>query len=117
MNPRVLNTFALVSCTLFLCANIVFDIWDSPEHPLDYRVFYIPLSVMIFSLVLLVKDYAKKNGGKVYVFWWFFLWMSTGQLVKFIIFNPYIQLVSDYLFLALAIIGVIIKVWKLKRKK
>lgn len=117
MNPRILNIFGLLSCALFLCANIVFDIWDTPGHPLDYRLFYIPLSIMIFALILLAKDYARKAGGGIYIFWWGFSWLSVGQVVKFIIFNPYIQMVSDYLFLSLVIIGAIIKLWKLKHKK
>lgn len=117
MNTRFLHICGLVSCALFLIGNIAFDILDKPESPADYRIYYIPLSLMVFILILMAKDYAKKESKAVFILWWFFFWLSIGQIVKFIIFNPFIQMVSDYLFLGLASIGTIIKLCKLKYKK
>jgi hypothetical protein len=117
MNKRFLHIAGLFSCFCFLVGNILFDVLDTPLHPADYRLYYIPLSVMIFVLVALAKDYAKKESHVVFIFWWFFFWLSVGQMVKFAIFNPYIQMVSDYLFLALTGTGTIIKLCQLKAKK
>lgn len=68
-------------------------------------------------MVLMAHDASKKNGGIIQILWWGFLWLSFGQIVKFLGFNPFVTMVSDYLFLSLVIIGTIIKLWKLKRKK
>ena len=117
MNTRFLHTCALFGCSLFLGGNIVFDLYDTPQHPADYRIFYIPFSVMVFTLVVLARDYAKKEGKVILIFWNFFLWMSIAQIVKFVGFNPFIKMISDYLFLTVASIGTIIKLWRLKSEK
>jgi len=100
---------ALLTCGLYLAANIVYDWLDTPEQPADYRIYYIPLSLMIFALILNGKKHAS-NKAKPY--WWAFMWLAIGQLVKFILFNPFLQMLSDYGFLLLVVIGLIYKLIK-----
>lgn len=117
MNVRILNINALLSCLSFLVGNITYDWMTTPTHEADYRIFYIPLSYMVFSLVLLGKDYAKKQGGKIYVFWWSFWWLSIAWVIKFLLFYPYLQMLSDYGFLGMVIIGTVYKLYNVKVKK
>lgn len=117
MNQRFLNILALLGCLSFLVGNIAYDWLDTPDSPANPNIFYLPFSVMVFSLILLCYDYAKKQNKIIGIFWWFFLWMSIGQLVKFILFNPFHQLISDYAFLTLALLGVLYKLYQIKFKK
>ncbi len=106
---RQTQIFTLLCCAFFLAGNIAYDWLDTPENPADYRIFYVPLSLMIFALILNGKKNATKQTEP---YWWFFLWLSIGQMVKFLIFNPYLQMLSDYGFLALVTIGLTIKLIK-----
>ncbi len=104
-----MNKFALISCLCFLVGNITFDILDTPEHPADYRIYYLPLSIMIFALILVAR---KSTVGTMRTIWSFFMWLAVGQVVKFLITNPFIQMISDYLFLAIVTIGTLYKLAK-----
>ncbi len=115
MNVRFLNIMALIGCGCYLAGNISYDILYNEGKEPSPLIFYIPLSVMIFTLILLCKDYAKKQRDIIYPFWWFFTILAAGQVVKFLIFSPYLQLVSDYGFLAMALIGLLYKLYKLKK--
>lgn len=117
MNQKVLNILALVGCFSFLFGNIAYDWLDKPDSPANPNIFYLQFSIMVFTLVLMCYDYAKKQRKIIAIFWWFFLWMSIGQLVKFALFNPFVQLISDYAFLTLALLGVLYKLYQLKFKK
>lgn len=110
MNIRFLNMLGLSGCLMFLIGNITYDILDTPESPADYRIFYIPFSFMTFSLLTLAKDYAKKQTHTLFVLWWGFWWLSIGQCIKFLFFNPFLQMISDYGFLAFVIAGVIYRI-------
>lgn len=105
------NIFALICCGCFLAGNILYDHIDVPcpydcATAADYRIFYVPLSLMIFSLILLSK---KNSTKRLEPFWWFFMWLSVGQMVKFFLFNPFLQMLSDYGFLGIVTIGLIYK--------
>lgn len=117
MNKSFIHILALIGCSLFLVGNIVFDLLDTPESPADYRIFYIPFSFMVFTLILLAKDYAKTESKVLHIIWWFFLWLSIGQIIKFLLFNPFHRMISDYGFLGIAILGTIVKLCQLKPKK
>lgn len=116
MNQRFLNINALLGCLFFLIGNIVYDWLDTPEDLANYRIFYIPFSYMVFALILLAKDYAQKQRRPIYIFWWFFMWLSIGQIVKFLLFNPFLQMISDYGFLGIAILGTIYKLYNANKK-
>lgn len=107
------HIFALVCCLFFLLGNIYFDWADTPDNPADGRIFFIPMSVMIFSLILLCDEYSPE---KLKPYWWVFIWLSIGQIIKFIGFNPYVKMLSDYAFLAIIIIGFIYKIRKNARQ-
>lgn len=111
---RCLNIFALVSCLLFLIGNVYYDQFDTPESPVDYRVFYIPLALMVFSLILLAKEYAKLQGKVIQVCWGLFFWLSVGWLIKFCLFNPFLKTINDYVYLGMIIIY---GITELKKKK
>lgn len=103
------HIFALICCLSFLAGNVLYDWLDTPDKPADYRIYYVPLSLMIFSLILLCKKNATK---KTEPYWCFFMWLSIGQIVKFLIFNPFLQMLSDYGFLGVVTIGLIYKLIK-----
>jgi len=107
-----LNIFALASCGLFLAGNITYDQLGTDEQPPDYRIFYVPLSVMIFALILLCKESAKLQGNTIQALWWFFLWLSISQMIKMWLFNPFIKTINDYGFLVVALIFFFYKLLK-----
>ena len=108
---HIKQIFALVSCTLFLTGNVLYDRLGTEENAPDYRIFYIPLSVMLFSLILLAKDFVRKD-SVLDIFWEAFLWLSFLWVVKFIGFNPFVIMLSDYLVLGIVIIRVTYKTFK-----
>lgn len=61
MNINYLHRIGLLSCFSYLIGNIAFDIMDSPEYPANPNIFYIPLGVMTFCLILIIWEYSKKN--------------------------------------------------------
>lgn len=97
------NIFAIISCFLYLICSIVYDRLDTPENPADYRIFYIPFALMVFALILKCKVYAIKYKWA----WNFFFWLSIGQLIKHCLFNPFLQTLNDYVYLA-CVIGYIV---------
>jgi len=106
MKFKQTQIFALICCLCFLAGNILYDWLSTDDAPADYRIFYVPFSLMVFALILNGYKHATK---KTEPYWWFFLWLSIGQMIKFLLFNPYLQMISDYLFLALVVIGLIYK--------
>ncbi len=94
------NAFALISCFIYLVGSVVYDRMDSPESPADYHIYYIPLSLMIFALILKAKQ------GHINPLWNLFMWLSIGQLIKMCLFNPFLQTFNDYVYLACVVIFV-----------
>lgn len=64
--------------------------------------------------MFIAYDYSKKIDPVTTVLWWGFLWLSGSQLIKFLFFNPTARMVTDYIFLAFVVIGVIVKLYKLE---
>ena len=114
MNKKILHIIGLVSCFSYLGGNIVYDLLDTPEHPANPSIFYIPLGVMIFSLILIIWEYAKNQSSLIHDLWLSFLMLSISQLIKFTIFNPYVRTVNDY---ALLVVVIIFTVKRLIRKR
>lgn len=114
MNIKYLHTVGLFSCTAYLGGNIAFDLLDTPEKPANPSIFYVPLAVMIFSLILIIWEYSKKQSSLIQDLWLCFLMLSISQLIKFTIFNPYVRTVNDY---ALLVVVIIFTVKRLIRKR
>ena len=52
---------------------------------------------MVFVLSLICRLSAKQNGFNVMeIIWDAFMWLSILQVVKFVGFNPFLQMLSDY---------------------
>lgn len=116
---KQLNIFALLCCGFYLVANIYYDLVDIPceyncPTALDGRIVYFPMGLLIFALSLLCKVNSPKN---IEPYWWVIVWLSVMQLIKFIGFNPYVQMISDYFILGLVTIGLIYKLIKNARHK
>jgi len=106
-----INKIGLVSCFIFLVGNIIYDLTDKScpydcTTAADTRFFFIPLGIMIFFLILICENAAT---GKAKHHWWFFKWLSIGQLVKFSIFDYFAPMYSDYAYLVIVAIGLILK--------
>lgn len=114
MNPKILNIIAIGSCFLFLFGNIIFALTDNPTGTANPKIYYIPDAIKNFALIWLCWEYAKKFKGVIYLLWVFFLWLSAGQLVNFMLFNPYYEMISDRVFLVVAVIDFIIRYKKLR---
>jgi len=98
---KYINSFALLSCGVYLVANIYYDLIDIPcdyncPTALDGRVVFIPMSFMVFALILKCMIGATRHKG----LWSFFFWLSVGQLTKMCLFNPFLQTLNDYVYLA-----------------
>lgn len=87
---------------------------DKPEYPANPKIYYVPLGIMTFCLVLLAYEHSKKESPIIKILWWFFLVMAMSQLVKLSVTNPQIYSISEYSFLTIALVGVVIKVFKIK---
>lgn len=114
VNTRQTNVFALLCCGFYLIANVYYDWVDIPceyncPTAADGRIFYFPMSLLIFALSLLCKKNSPKNTEP---YWWAVVWLSIMQVIKFIGFNPYIQMFSDYFILGLVTIGLTYKLIK-----
>lgn len=114
VNIKQTNIFALLCCGFYLLANIYYDWVDIPceyncPTAVDARIYFIPLSLMIFAISLLCKKHSPKNTEP---YWWAIVWLSIMQMTKFIGFNPYFQMISDYFILGLITIGLIYKLIK-----
>lgn len=114
MNTRVLNIIAISSCFLYLFGNIVYALMDNPTGTANPKIYYIPDAIKNFALIWLCWEYAKKFNGIIYILWYFFIWLSLGQLVNFLLFNPYYEMVSDRVFFIIAIGDFFIRYKKLR---
>ena len=115
---RAAHIFGLLSCALYLGCNIAYDWIDIPceyncPTAADSRLFFIPFSLMVFVLSLICRLSAKQNGFNVMeIIWDAFMWLSILQVVKFVGFNPFLQMLSDYAVLLIIAVRVTYKIIK-----
>ena len=115
---KSVHILGLLSCAIYLGCNIAYDWVDIPceyncPSAADSRLFFIPLSFMVFVLSLICRLSAKQNGFRALeILWEAFMWLSILQCVKFIGFNPFLQMLSDYAVLLIIAARVTYKIIK-----
>lgn len=110
-----LNILALAGCLLFLVAAIYYDNFDTPTHPLDGNFYYfLPLTIMV-TLTYIYLWYEATNIN-LKSCWWFFLSLSTNWNCRYIFSNRLEHIPSEYIFLAIAVVGIFYQRHKYKQK-
>lgn len=107
------NISALAACLLYLVCNIIYGITDSPESPADARIFFVPMALSMTALIVVAY---KNSPKKTKPYWWAFICLAIQQVVKFIGFNFYEEMKTDYIILLLIVIGLIYKIRKNARQ-
>lgn len=97
MSKKAFHIIALLGCLTYLIGNIAYDLWVKNPY-----IYYIPLGVMTVALILLAYQHAQSY--LIRELWLCFLLLSISQLIKFTIFNPFVQTVNDYAWLLVVIV-------------
>jgi Na+/citrate or Na+/malate symporter len=91
----------------FTVGNVVWPIWG------EQKLFYVPLSVFLLSLVLEVKSHYKANGFRNLLLKYLTL-LAWGNVVKQVFYNPHLAQINDYVWGGIVTAWLIYKSVKLK---
>lgn len=108
MSKKAFNIIALLGCLGYLIGNILYDTVSKNPY-----IYYIPLGIMIFTLVLLSWQNTKE--GILKEFWLGFLILSVSQVIKFTIFNPFVQTINDYAWLLVVVVFIVRRIHRLRK--
>ena len=93
----------------------MYALMDNPQGTANPKIYYIPDGIKNFALIWLCWEYAKRFKGVIFLLWTFFMWLSIGQLINFMFFNPYYEMISDRVFFIIAIIDFITRYKKMRK--
>lgn len=89
----------IVSGACFTLGNVLWPLFNEP------KVFYVPLAIFLFLLVLYVKQTAPKEKKTWHILLEWLLLLAAGNIIKQLFYTETIKQVNDYVWGALLTIN------------
>jgi hypothetical protein len=116
LSTNIAKVVGILGCVYFLCRQIYYDLYDTPETPLDGNVyFYQPLSTMIFCVMYYCWKTATDSLTKT--IWWFFFAMSGNWIFRFYFNYENTIIKSEYICMVAFLVGMFFEFGKYKKKE